>query len=54
MDEAIRQPAIDYVESWVDGDARRMAACLHPDLVKRAVLANDEAAIPLDRTRSGR
>ena len=43
MDEAIRRPAIDYVESWIDGDAERMASCLHPDLVKRSVLDHDAA-----------
>jgi hypothetical protein len=28
----------DYIESWLDGDADRMAACLHGELVKRALL----------------
>jgi hypothetical protein len=32
--ELILRPARDYIESWLDGDADRMARCLHPDLVK--------------------
>jgi hypothetical protein len=34
--EAILASAIDYIESWLDGDADRMARCLHPDLAKRS------------------
>jgi hypothetical protein len=34
---AILAPALDYIESWLDGDPDRMARCLHPDLVKREV-----------------
>jgi hypothetical protein len=34
---AILETAADYIESWIDGDADRMAHCLHPQLVKRAV-----------------
>ena len=48
VDEALRRPAVDYVESWVDGDADRMASCLHPDLAKRAVLDHDDAESGLD------
>jgi hypothetical protein len=33
----IEATAIDYIESWLDGDAERMARCLHPDLVKRTL-----------------
>ncbi len=33
--EAIRQPAIEYLESWYGGDADRMASALHPELSKR-------------------
>lgn len=29
--------ATDYIESWLDGDAERMARCLHPELAKREV-----------------
>jgi Putative lumazine-binding len=34
---AILAAVADYMESWLDGDAERMASCLHPQLVKRAV-----------------
>ena len=33
--EAIVGAATDYVESYLDGDAVRMASCLHPRLAKR-------------------
>jgi hypothetical protein len=33
--EAIRNTALDYIESWYSGDAERMERCLHPDLSKR-------------------
>jgi hypothetical protein len=52
-DAAIRRPAVDYVESWLDGDADRMASCLHPDLVKRAVLDHDDAGSGLDEETFG-
>jgi Putative lumazine-binding len=35
--EAVTQAATDYIESWLDGDNDRMAACLHPALAKRRV-----------------
>lgn len=35
--EVIVAAATDYIESWLDGDADRMARCLHPELVKREV-----------------
>ena len=31
----IRATALDYIDGWWSGDANRMAAALHPDLVKR-------------------
>ena len=34
---AIERAATDYIESWLTGDAERMAGCLHPDLAKRSV-----------------
>jgi ketosteroid isomerase-like protein len=34
-DELVRQVAVDYYEAWFDGDAARMDATLHADLVKR-------------------
>lgn len=35
--EKIVASATDYIQSWLDGDAERMARCLHPDLAKRSV-----------------
>lgn len=35
--DKILASATDYIESWLDGDADRMARCLHPDLAKRSV-----------------
>ena len=32
---AIRATALDYIDGWWSGDARRMASSLHPELVKR-------------------
>ena len=29
--------ATDYIESWIAGDADRMARCMHPELVKRSI-----------------
>jgi hypothetical protein len=35
--EMVLAAARDYIESWLDGDADRMARALHPDLAKRSV-----------------
>jgi hypothetical protein len=35
--EAIRKPALDYLESWYSGDAARMESAVHPELAKRFV-----------------
>ncbi len=43
--EAILAPARDYIEAWLDGDTDRMARCLHPDLVKRAIEADSETGV---------
>jgi hypothetical protein len=32
---AIRKTALDYIDGWWSGDEKRMAAALHPELVKR-------------------
>lgn len=37
LDDRILRPAIDYIESWLDGDPDRMEACLHPRLAKREI-----------------
>lgn len=37
---AIRATALDYVEGWYEGDPERMSRALHPELVKRIVVAD--------------
>lgn len=37
---AIRTAALDYVEGWYEGNADRMTRALHPELVKRIVIAD--------------
>jgi hypothetical protein len=37
---AIRATALDYAEGWYTGDAERMGHALHPELVKRIVVAD--------------
>ena len=32
--------ATDYIESWIAGDGDRMAGCMHPELVKRSLQAD--------------
>ena len=44
--------ARDYIESWLDGDADRMARCLHPDLVKRSVEVDAESGAAVVETLS--
>ena len=36
-ESAIHMAAMDYEEGWFEGDAERMARCLHPELAKRAL-----------------
>jgi len=36
-DQDILAPALDYLEGWYAGDARRVAHAIHPELVKRFV-----------------
>ena len=45
---AIEQTARDYYEGWFNGDADRMAKCLHPQLVKRNIDQPDRADSPID------
>ena len=58
--EKILGSARDYIEGWLDGDAERMARCLHPALVKRESIEADPAAETMTRdqminaTREGR
>lgn len=34
---AIKKTAMDYMESWYQGDTKRMDGSLHPDLAKRSL-----------------
>jgi hypothetical protein len=43
--EAILATSADYIESWLDGDANRMAHCLHPELVKRSPSTSPGAGV---------
>jgi hypothetical protein len=45
--EAVAGACTDYVESWLDGDAARMASCLHPILAKRTAVDPDSGALDL-------
>jgi hypothetical protein len=47
--EKILASARDYIESWLDGDAERMARCLHPELAKRESLEADASAETVTR-----
>ena len=47
--DKILASATDYIESWLDGDADRMARCLHPALAKRESLEADPSAETLTR-----
>lgn len=47
--EKILGSARDYIESWLDGDAERMARCLHPELAKRESLEADASAETMTR-----
>ncbi|MEP7203635.1 MAG: nuclear transport factor 2 family protein [Ilumatobacteraceae bacterium] len=49
--DAILASACDYIESWLDGDADRMAGCLHPGLAKRAVYFKDGEPVIDETTR---
>jgi len=37
---AIRATVLDYAEGWYTGDAERMSRAVHPELVKRIVVAD--------------
>ena len=41
--DAIREMAMDYIEGWFEGDAARMARCLHQNLAKRSLRYDPEA-----------
>ncbi|MDP5279537.1 nuclear transport factor 2 family protein [Sphingomonas sp. DG1-23] len=44
MVAAIEQVALDYVDGQLEGDAKRVASSLHPDLAKRAVAGDGPSA----------
>lgn len=46
--ELIKQAALDYIESWYEGNAERMERALHPELAKRIVQTD-----PVGRSRIG-
>jgi hypothetical protein len=54
---AIKRAALDYMEGWYEGDAKRMKRAIHPDLAKRRVLPGPlytlTASRLLEMTRSG-
>ncbi len=39
---AIRTTALDYIEGWYSGDPVRMERALHPELVKRILVVDQE------------
>jgi len=46
---AIKQTALDYAESWYEGNAEKMERALHPDLAKRIVRADSQGRSRLDQ-----
>jgi hypothetical protein len=44
----IRQAALDYIESWYEGNPERMERALHPDLAKRIVRRNPNGESQLE------
>jgi hypothetical protein len=40
---AIKQTALDYCESWYEGNAEKMERALHPDLAKRIVVTDPQS-----------
>ena len=45
---AIKATALDYIESWYEGNPERMQRALHPDLAKRIVRRNPNGESQLD------
>jgi hypothetical protein len=43
---AIEQAALDYMEGWFTGDAKRVRRALHPQLVKRTLVIDPESGKP--------
>jgi putative lumazine-binding protein len=58
-EQAVTSTVLDYYDGWFDGDAGRMERALHPQLAKRAPLANgkldeDTASGMIQMTAEGR
>ncbi len=49
----IRQAALDYIESWYEGNPERMERALHPDLAKRIVRRSPNGESQLDHMTAG-
>ena len=47
--KAIEAVAYDYVDGQLEGDAKRVARSLHPDLAKRAVKTDPDETLALRR-----
>ncbi len=45
---AIKQPALDYAESYYEGNADKMERALHPDLAKRMINTDPQGRSRLD------
>ena len=45
---AITRPALDYAESYYEGDGAKMERALHPDLAKRLVRTDQQGRSSLD------
>lgn len=43
---AIEQAALDYMEGWFTGDAKRVRRALHPQLAKRTLVIDPESGKP--------
>ena len=59
IDDTIRQVALNYIEGWYTGDLARMKTALHPKLVKRRFLSNNDiwkidTPWMLDATKAGK
>lgn len=41
----VREAALDYIEGWYRGDAKRMERAVHPELVKRIYLTDPKLGV---------
>jgi len=39
---AIKKTVLDYIEGWYEGNTKRMERALHPELIKRRFVTQDE------------